>query len=174
MLQMMRQRRLASLVLVALGLAMTLAIACGGDDDDDGGETPDATSTRAATSAASTPSDGGETPEATTGGTPAAVPPGGDTTILIGDGGALGQILTTADGLTLYTFMNDTAGSGTSACEGACPNAWPPLIVEGEPSAPAGATGELGTVNPFKPLRACAAAWKCRWSTRGSGSPLSR
>jgi predicted lipoprotein with Yx(FWY)xxD motif len=39
---------------------------------------------------------------------------------------SLGEILVDADGMTLYVFMNDTAG--TSTCVDACAAAWPPLI----------------------------------------------
>jgi predicted lipoprotein with Yx(FWY)xxD motif len=38
----------------------------------------------------------------------------------------LGEILVDAEGLTLYVFMNDTAG--TTTCTDACAEAWPPLI----------------------------------------------
>ena len=135
----------------ALLLTVLVAAACGGDDDDEG-DSPDptapATTSVATEDPASTPATG-ETPGATAAGTPANRPPGpgaGDTTILVGDGGALGQILTTSEGLTLYTFANDEVGSGASACEGACANAWPPLLVQGEPNAPDGVSGELATI----------------------------
>lgn len=35
--------------------------------------------------------------------------------------------MVTADGKTLYTFDNDVAGSGKSACNGQCATNWPPL-----------------------------------------------
>ena len=42
-------------------------------------------------------------------------------------------VLTGSNGMTLYTFDKDVAGSGKSACNGACANNWPPLfVVEGE------------------------------------------
>jgi predicted lipoprotein with Yx(FWY)xxD motif len=40
----------------------------------------------------------------------------------------LGTVLTTADGLTLYGFTDDT--DGTSTCTGDCAQTWPPLLVE--------------------------------------------
>ena len=46
-----------------------------------------------------------------------------------------GQILTDADGYTVYLFTNDEQGAGTSACEGDCIAAWP---VVGEITSPAG------------------------------------
>jgi len=36
--------------------------------------------------------------------------------------------LTGPNGMTLYTFDKDTAGSGKSACNGPCATAWPPLM----------------------------------------------
>ena len=46
-----------------------------------------------------------------------------------------GQILTDAEGYTVYLFTNDEQGAGTSACEGDCIAAWP---VVGEITSPAG------------------------------------
>jgi predicted lipoprotein with Yx(FWY)xxD motif len=59
---------------------------------------------------------------------------------------SIGEVLTDADGLTLYTFANDTADSGTSACTGGCLNAWPAATADGEPTGPDELTGELGTI----------------------------
>ena len=47
---------------------------------------------------------------------------------------SLGKILVDANGMTLYTFDNDTKGAAASACSGKCIAAWSPLL------APAGAT----------------------------------
>jgi predicted lipoprotein with Yx(FWY)xxD motif len=44
-------------------------------------------------------------------------------------------VLVGANGMTLYTFDKDTAGSGKSVCNGPCATNWPPL------AAAAGATG---------------------------------
>ena len=42
-------------------------------------------------------------------------------------------VLTGSNGMTLYSFDKDVAGSGKSACNGPCANNWPPLLVaEGE------------------------------------------
>ena len=54
-----------------------------------------------------------------------------------------GEILTDADGMTIYYFANDT--EGTSNCEGECLANWPPVTVDGEPAAGEGVTAELGT-----------------------------
>jgi predicted lipoprotein with Yx(FWY)xxD motif len=37
-------------------------------------------------------------------------------------------VLIAANGMTLYTFDKDTAGSGKSACNGPCATLWPPLM----------------------------------------------
>jgi predicted lipoprotein with Yx(FWY)xxD motif len=52
------------------------------------------------------------------------------------------DVLTNADGLTLYWFVPDTATS--SKCFGSCAIYWPP--VSGSPSAGPGVTGKLGTI----------------------------
>ncbi len=50
--------------------------------------------------------------------------------------------LTTPAGLTLYTFDNDVAGSGKSACNPPCSNIFPPYLVE----AGASASGDLSVI----------------------------
>jgi predicted lipoprotein with Yx(FWY)xxD motif len=39
-----------------------------------------------------------------------------------------GGVLTGPNGMTLYTFDKDAAGSGKSVCNGPCANNWPPLM----------------------------------------------
>jgi predicted lipoprotein with Yx(FWY)xxD motif len=58
----------------------------------------------------------------------------------------LGEILTDADGNTLYLFTNDSPGEST--CEGDCEANWPPLTVTSEDELVAApeVTGELGTI----------------------------
>ena len=59
-----------------------------------------------------------------------------------------GTVLTAANGMTVYTFTKDVAGSGTSACTGGCLTVWPALTVAaGEtPTGGPGVTGTLGTI----------------------------
>ena len=40
-----------------------------------------------------------------------------------------GGALVASNGMTLYTFDNDKAGSGKSVCNGPCAGLWPPLMV---------------------------------------------
>jgi predicted lipoprotein with Yx(FWY)xxD motif len=55
----------------------------------------------------------------------------------------LGQILTDADGLTIYHFANDS--EGVSNCADDCLANWPPVEVSGSAEAGDGVTAELGT-----------------------------
>ena len=52
------------------------------------------------------------------------------------------DVLTNADGVTLYWFAPDTSTS--SKCFGSCATYWPP--VSGSPTAGPGVTGKLGTI----------------------------
>jgi predicted lipoprotein with Yx(FWY)xxD motif len=53
------------------------------------------------------------------------------------------DVLTNADGLTLYWFAPDTSTS--SKCLGSCATYWPPVF--GSPAAGPGVIGKLGTIN---------------------------
>ncbi len=90
------------------------------------------------------------------GGSPiASQAPGGQPSPATGTGAAtvesatssgFGTILTGANGLTLYTYSGDSAG--TSTCTGGCATDWPPLTVPAgrQPTAGAGVTGALTTL----------------------------
>jgi D-xylose transport system substrate-binding protein len=59
----------------------------------------------------------------------------------------LGQILTDDQGMTLYTFKNDKPNE--SACDAACAETWPPVVVKDEKAKlelPTEATGKLGVI----------------------------
>ncbi len=125
--------KIAPIVFTAIAAMAMLGSACGDDGGtDDGVSDPTAEVT---TAAANPTADAGSTPG-----------PAGFSTIVAARAGDLGTILTTFDGYTLYVFANDVASSGTSACEGGCASAWPPLTFAGEPNAGEGVTGELGEV----------------------------
>lgn len=55
-----------------------------------------------------------------------------------------GDILVGPNGLSLYLFTKDKPGK--SVCYGDCAAAWPPLLVEGKPSAGEGVTADIGTI----------------------------
>lgn len=122
---------LASVTLTAGGLA-----ACG--DDDDTAATTAAPVAETSAAPAETTAAAAETtaaPEATTveaADTTAAAPAGGGAEVAIADTD-LGPIVADAEGKVLYLFTNDTGG--TSACEGGCAEAWPPLTTDGDPVA---------------------------------------
>jgi predicted lipoprotein with Yx(FWY)xxD motif len=138
-----RRKWLAGVLAITASFAL-IAAACGDDDDngDNGGATTSPTAAAQASPTRAAQPTAAATAAATPVGTSAA---GGDTELLIGDT-SLGKVLTDADGFTLYTFKNDTANSGASACNGGCASAWPPATVSGTPAAPAEATGDVGTI----------------------------
>ena len=51
-------------------------------------------------------------------------------------------VLTGSNGMTLYTFDKDAAGSGKSVCNGPCATNWPPLMAGGSATA----SGEYSVV----------------------------
>ena len=64
--------------------------------------------------------------------------------VSLGDVSDLGMVLVDSNGMTLYDFHKDKGGE--SSCYGACAEAWPPLLTNGEPRAEDGASaGKLGT-----------------------------
>jgi predicted lipoprotein with Yx(FWY)xxD motif len=64
--------------------------------------------------------------------------------VLVAKNATLGAILTTPNGLTLYTYAKDTPGK--SVCNDKCATNWPPLISDSTPAVPDGATGTFGTI----------------------------
>ena len=114
---------------LVFGIAASVALvtACGSSDDD-GSDTTVAPATSAADEAATTSAGG----TAAAGAAPVA-----------GADSALGQILTTADGFTVYGFKNDSAG--TSTCTGGCAEAWPAVTTTSE-ELPAGLDPQVFSV----------------------------
>jgi predicted lipoprotein with Yx(FWY)xxD motif len=97
--------------IVAAALALALG-ACGGYDS--------------GTSSSDAPADGESAAAASPSAGPALVRTGAT---------VLGEVLTTAEGLTLYGLTDDAEGVPT--CDGECAEAWPPLLVDGD-QLPAG------------------------------------
>jgi predicted lipoprotein with Yx(FWY)xxD motif len=75
------------------------------------------------------PADSGAAPEDT----PAPAP---DAPVLGVGQTELGQLVTDSQGMTLYLFTPDEAGTPT--CTGGCADTWPPVLVDGELIAPEG------------------------------------
>ena len=65
---------------------------------------------------------------------------------VIGSHGTL--MVAASNGMTLYTFTKDVAGSGKSNCTGGCLTAWPALTVPAgtTPTGDATVTGQLSTI----------------------------
>lgn len=84
----------------------------------------------------------------------------GTATVEVRSHDEFGDILVDAEGMTLYMFDADTQGSGESACTGDCLNAWPPLTVDGEPTAGSGVSAELSTFDRGDgTIQVAAAGW---------------
>lgn len=127
----MRHTRRAVLGATA-ALTTGLAGCTGSQDGGSGDDGVDTTPTSSPTDEA--------TPTDTASSTPSM-----DTTVRVRSHPDLGEVLAGPDGRTLYMFDRDTRGSGASACSGGCLEAWPPLTVDGEPTAGDGVTAELTT-----------------------------
>lgn len=68
----------------------------------------------------------------------------GEATVTVSSTDAFGDILTDSDGMTLYLFTEDEMGEST--CYDSCAENWPPLTVDGTPTAGDGVTAQLETV----------------------------
>ncbi len=92
-----------------------------------------ATSTKApAATTTTTTASGTSTPSAAT------------STVKIAQSASLGNILTDANGMTLYTYKDDVPNSGKSSVPANIAANWPPLTISsGAPVAPTGLTGQL-------------------------------
>ncbi len=122
-------------------LLPVLLIGCGGSSNSSATATsaPVATTIPAATQTAVTPA--APATSSSTASTSAS------TTIKVANGAGLGQILTDSQGLTLYTFKNDVAGSGKSSVSDTLAKNWPPLsLASGSPVGPSGVTGPLAVI----------------------------
>ena len=87
-------------------------------------------------------------PVATQSGVATQAPITGTTTVMAKTIGGATILVAGSNGMTVYTFANDTAGSGKSACSGGCLVTWPALTVPAgsAPTAGNGVTGQLGTI----------------------------
>lgn len=125
-----------------LVLAIVLG-ACGGAGSGANGGAAQASATPA--SATYPPSAATEPPKAYgyggSGGGPATTAVTGELKIV--DNMTLGKILAGSDGMTLYTSKADSAN--TSTCYNACAITWAPYTISGDPAAPQGLNGKLGT-----------------------------
>jgi predicted lipoprotein with Yx(FWY)xxD motif len=77
-----------------------------------------------------------------------AAPAAGAATVMAKTIGSQTILVAGSNGMTVYTFTSDTAGSGKSACSGGCLTKWPALTVAAgaTPTAGTGVAGALGTI----------------------------
>jgi predicted lipoprotein with Yx(FWY)xxD motif len=104
------------------GALVTALAACGDDDSDD-------------TTAGQTDQQSEQT-------TTSAAEESADAVVRTSDSD-LGEILTTADGMTVYGFKTDT--NGESSCMEGCAAAWPPVTVDSE-QLPSGMDADVFSV----------------------------
>jgi predicted lipoprotein with Yx(FWY)xxD motif len=114
------------LIAIAAVAGALLLGGCGGDDDDSGDA--GAAATAPATTA----------PTTTAPATPASAPAG--STIKAEDS-QFGDVLFDGDDQAIYYF--DKESGSKSECYGACAEAWPPVLTEGEPRAGSGVQQRL-------------------------------
>ncbi|WP_435344278.1 COG4315 family predicted lipoprotein [Haloarchaeobius sp. HRN-SO-5] len=124
---------------------LTLAGCLGGDDDTEATTPPDgAAATDEPTDTATATDTETTTGETDADGT-ATTTDEGAVTVQVRSHPDLGNVLVGPDGLTLYMFDNDEQGAGASTCTGDCAGAWPPLTVDGTPTAGDDVTATLST-----------------------------
>ncbi|MDA2805232.1 COG4315 family predicted lipoprotein [Nocardiopsis suaedae] len=105
-------------LVLAGGAAAVLAAGCGGQ-----GELPEY-------DAAPAEEEAGASPDAPEG------------ALAVREGTDVGEVVTDADGYTLYMYTPDGAGAAASSCTGDCAKQWPPALDEGG-GAPEGIDAEL-------------------------------
>jgi len=133
-MQTHRNMRFSTRLATVLAVTTLALAACGDDDEESSSTTAAAGATETVAPAATEPSDRagyGDTPAATT----AAAPSGDAAGLLLADTG-LGQVVTAANGMTVYMFMPDNMGAPT--CTADCAQAWPPVLVDDGVEATAG------------------------------------
>ncbi|HEX7095789.1 MAG TPA: hypothetical protein VF183_07885 [Acidimicrobiales bacterium] len=130
---------------VAVAAFVVFAAGCSDDDDDDlsvTGTSAPTTTARAATTTGP-PATASTTTAASAGASTTSAPATGSATVTVADT-ELGQVLADGDGMTLYVFTRDTAG--TSNCTGACAQTWPRHAPDAVVAGPGIDASRLGTI----------------------------
>lgn len=127
---------------MAVGVVALVALAgCSGGGDDGAGTGGGGTTTEETTAPDDTTE---ETTEPDDTATDDAGGIGGEVGIEVGST-SLGDVLVDSEGMSLYMFDPDEQGEST--CYDECATAWPPLVVDGEPTVGEGLDeGLVGTV----------------------------
>ena len=128
----------------ALVVGLLLVAACSDDDDPSIDASGDDTEQSSSTTAAEDPYPSGDSEDSDDSGDAGGTQEAGTSLVNVGET-SLGDVLVSADGMTLYMFAQDTGG--TSACTEGCAEAWPPLLADGAPSGGDGVDASLlGTI----------------------------
>jgi predicted lipoprotein with Yx(FWY)xxD motif len=131
---------------IALLISGALAVAgCGGSSSSSGEGGPYGSSGEGSTAAQAPKeeSTGGRYGE----GASSNASGGGAAAVSTGSASGVGTVLVDSKGMTLYYFEKDKKGTKTSACNGACASAWPPLTTSGAAKPMNGAmSSQMGTV----------------------------
>ena len=121
--------------LCAVALCVSLLTACG---DDSGPEADEPASTSSATDQSTDEPTGTTTDDPSPSTAPAPADPG---TRIVGADSAFGTILFDGTGQAIYLF--DVETTSKPSCYGACAEAWPPVLTDGEPVAGLGVENSL-------------------------------
>lgn len=140
--------RRSYLLIGALALVAAMLIAgCGGGSSSSSTESTEAAATETEAPAETAPAKEETAAKPAKEEAPEAEPEGEPTPIEVGEASGVGKVLVDSEGMTLYYFEKDQKGSGKSKCEGACAEAWPPLVTEGKAEAMSGVKAAmLGTI----------------------------
>ena len=146
----MSGRRTRSGAVTRLSWSLTAAALLAGACDGGGGSNTTAgsnvASSRSAAESSTRAVDGESGPAGSSGAALAESSTAGSAITVTTATGPLGVYLVDHAGRTLYMFDGDTT-EGTSACDGPCAAAWPPLTTTGAPSAGENAAGaRLSTI----------------------------
>lgn len=133
-----------ALALLALMAVVGLVAAgCGSSSNSSTGESGSSSANETASSEGSGNRYGGGSSESETASSEAGAESGAGV-VSLGNAQKLGMVLVDSNGMVLYDFHKDKGT--TSSCYGACAEAWPPMLTEGEPSVGNGASSsKLGT-----------------------------
>ena len=135
--------RKTPLAVAALALVAVLVIAgCGGGGSSSSSGSPSPSDSSGESETASSSESAGYGYKS--GGAGAAESEAGATApavVKVIDTPKLGKVIVDAEGMTMYDFHKDKGT--TSACYGACAEAWPPLLTKGAPKASGGAEASL-------------------------------
>ena len=137
----MNRKTHALALLAVLAVAAIVIAGCGGGGDS---STSGESGSGSSSGSSSSYGGGGESENKSASSESPAGAESGAGVVSLGNVQKLGMVLVDSNGMTLYDFHKDKGTA--SSCYGACAEAWPPMLTEGEPTVGNGAMGsKLGT-----------------------------